>query len=157
VDANPDLPRHAAPGVEVTISADLTLQEIPEGIADCVFISNVLEHLADYTEVLRLLSAVWRTLKPGGAAMILQPNFRLIPRRYFDFIDHRTILTDASLVEALEVTGFRIEELRVRFLPFTSKSALPKWPWLVALYVRLPPLQWLLGGQTFVRAVRPPG
>ena len=43
-------------------------------------------------------------------------------------------------------------EERVRFLPFTSKSALPKWPWLVQLYLRLRPAQWLFGKQTFVVA-----
>jgi hypothetical protein len=40
----------------------------------------------------------------------------------------------------------------VRFLPFTSKSRLPKWGWLVALYLRLRPAQWLFGKQTFVVA-----
>ena len=87
--------------------------------------------------------------------MVLQPNFRLEPRRYFDFLDHQVVLTDSSLVEALETAGFRIAELRVRFLPFTSKSRVPKWEWAVRLYLRLPPVQWLLGKQTFARGVRP--
>jgi hypothetical protein len=50
------------------------------------------------------------------------------------------------------VTGFRVLERRLRFLPFTSKSALPKWSWLVRAYLAVPPAQWLFGGQTFVRA-----
>jgi len=87
--------------------------------------------------------------------MILQPNFRLAAKRYFDFLDRRVILTDKSLVEALEVVGFEIRELRTRGLPFTSKSALPKWEWAVSLYLRLRPAQWLLGKQTYVGAVRP--
>lgn len=45
-------------------------------------------------------------LEPGGTLLVLQPNFRLAPRRYFDFIDHQVILTDRSLVEALSVAGF---------------------------------------------------
>ena len=56
---------------------------------------------------------------------------------------------------AAEVVGLEVQELRRRFLPFTSKSALPKWPLAVALYLRLPPLQWLLAGQSFLLAARP--
>jgi ubiquinone/menaquinone biosynthesis C-methylase UbiE len=154
VDANPDLPLRAAPGVETVVSSDLRLRELPDGTVDCVFLSNFLEHLDDYLAALTLLTAVNRVLRPGGSVMILQPNFRLVPRRYFDFVDHRLILTDASLVEALEVTGFTIREMRVRFLPYTSKSRLPKLPWLVRIYLWLRPAQWLLGGQTFVRGVK---
>jgi hypothetical protein len=42
-----------------------------------------------------------------------------------------------------------------RFLPYTTKSALPSWPVLVRLYLRCPPLQWLLGRQMFIVAVKP--
>jgi SAM-dependent methyltransferase len=152
VDANPDVLHHADPGIEVVISSDPVLGEIPAQTADCVFVSNVLEHLPDFVAVLRLLAAVRRILKPRGTVMILQPNFRLVPGEYFSFLDHRVILTDKSLIEAVEVTGFRVLERRVRFLPFTSKSALPKWSWLVRAYLAVPPAQWLFGGQTFVRA-----
>jgi SAM-dependent methyltransferase len=156
VDANPDLPRHAAPGVETIVTDDLSLHEISDESLGCVFLSNFLEHLPDHLAVLRLLATVYRKLRVGGSLMILQPNFRLEPRRYFDFLDHRMILTDASLVEALETAGFRIAELEARFLPFTSKSRMPKWEWAVRLYLRVPPARWLLGKQTFVRGIRPP-
>lgn len=155
LDANPDTGRRAGDGVEVILAEDLSLREVPDGSVGHVFLSNFLEHLDGYRAVLALLAAVWRKLEPGGTVLILQPNFRLIPHRYFDFIDHQTILTDRSLVEALTVVGFEVRELRRRFLPFTSKSVLPKWPWLIALYLRLTPLQWLLGKQTFVVAARP--
>ncbi|MCL4808604.1 MAG: methyltransferase domain-containing protein [Thermoanaerobaculia bacterium] len=154
VDANPTLARSAGAGVEAVVDGDVDLPSIPDGTADTVFMSNFLEHLASPAEVLRVLCAARRILRPGGELLVLQPNFRLCPGRYFDFVDHIVVLTDRSLVEGLEATGFRIRELRVRFLPFTSKSSLPKWPWAVALYLRVRPLQWLLGGQTFVRAVR---
>jgi SAM-dependent methyltransferase len=157
VDANPDLSAHAGPGVEAIVSDDLSLPAVDDGTLGHAFVSNFLEHLADHLEVLRLLQTLYRKLRPGGSLMILQPNFRLEPRRYFDFLDHRVILTDASLVEALEVVGFQIEELRVRFLPFTSKSRLPKWQWLVGLYLRLRPAQWLAGKQTYVCARKPTG
>lgn len=157
LDANPAVVARGAPGVETLVTRDLSLGELPDGGVGHVFVSNFLEHLPDYLAVLRLLATIFRKLEPGGSLLILQPNFRLAPTRYFDFVDHRVILTDASLVEALEVSGFTIQELRPRFLPFTSKSALPKWEWLVSLYLRLPPVQWLVGRQTFVAAVKPAG
>jgi SAM-dependent methyltransferase len=155
LDANPDLLTYAAPGVEALVTQDLSLREVADGSVDHAFLSNVLEHLPDYLAILELLAAIHRKLRPGGSLMVLQPNFRLAPLRYFDFVDHRVILTDASLVEALEVAGFEVREVRARFLPFTSKSSLPKRAWMVSLYLRLRPAQWLLGAQSFVRAVKP--
>ena len=155
LDANPDLARFAAPGVEAVVASDLSLREIADGSVGHVFLSNFLEHLPDYRAVLDLLGTLRRKLEPGGTLLVLQPNFRLAPRRYFDFIDHQTVLTDRSLVEALTVTGYEIRELRARFLPLTGKSALPKWPLAISLYLRLRPLQWLLAGQSFVAAARP--
>ena len=154
LDANPELPRHAAAGVETIVTDDLSLRQIPPGSIGCVFVSNFLEHLEDHLAVLRLMGAVHRVLRPGGSLLVLQPNFRLEPRRYFDFLDHRVILTDASLREALEVAGFRVAEMRARFLPFTSKSRVPKWEWAVRLYLLLRPAQWLLGRQTFAHAIK---
>lgn len=154
LDVNPEVVRFAAPGVRTVVTADLSLSDFADRSLDHVFVSNVLEHLPDYLAVLTLLSQIRRVLVAGGTLLVLQPNFRLAPRRYFDFIDHRVILTDASLREALTSTGFEIRETRVRFLPFTSKSRIPKWPWLVALYLRLKPAQWLFGKQTFMVAAR---
>jgi SAM-dependent methyltransferase len=155
LDANPDVARFAAPGVEAVVASDLSLREIADGSVGHAFLSNFLEHLPDYRAVLDLLATLRRKLEPGGTLLVLQPNFRLAPRRYFDFIDHQTVLTDRSLVEALTVTGYEIRELRARFLPLTGKSALPKWPLAISLYLRLRPLQWLLAGQSFVAAARP--
>lgn len=155
IDANPRMRTKAAGGVETYLSTDLDLRELDGISVDHVFLSNFLEHLPDSGTVLRLLLRIHDVLEPGGSLLLLQPNFRLCPKVYFDFIDHLTILTDASLVEALEVCGFEIVEKRTRFLPFTSKSRLPQRPWMVRLYLRVPPAQWLLGKQTFIVARRP--
>ena len=40
------------------------------------------------------------------------------------------------------------------FLPYTFKSRLPSWPWLVRLYLALPPAQWFFGKQMFLVARR---
>lgn len=155
LDANPDVRDHAAEGVETIVVSDLSLDEIGDGSIDYIFLSNFLEHLPDYLSVLDLLARIHRKLVPGGALLILQPNYRLASARYFDFVDHSMILTEASLQEALTAVGFQIKELKTRFLPFTSKSRMPRWPWLVAAYLRLPPAQWLFGKQTFVAATTP--
>jgi len=152
-DANPEIRNHADPEVEVVISNDLTFPQIRDGELTHVFMSNFLEHLPSSDEVLNLLSALKRKLGPDGSLLILQPNFRYTGAAYFDFIDHHVVLTDRSLVEALESTGYRIEYLARRFLPYTSKSRLPKSPALVRLYLKLPILWKLFGQQTFVVAV----
>ena len=152
IDANPNLVNFAATGVEAIVTQDLSLTEVPGGSVGHAFLSNVLEHMPDFLGVLGLLGAIHAKLEPLGTLLILQPNFRLLSGRYFDFIDHQVILTDASLREALESVGFEIVEQRIRFLPYTSKSALPKWPWLVRLYLKLRPAQWLFGKQTFIVA-----
>lgn len=155
LDANPDVRLHAAAGVEPLVTSNLLLEEIGDGTIDYVFVSNFLEHLPDYLSVLDLLDRIRRKLVPGGVLLVLQPNYRLASAHYFDFVDHTMILTEASLQEALTAVGFQIKELRTRFLPFTSKSRMPQWPWLVAAYLRFPPAQWLLGKQTFVAAATP--
>lgn len=87
-------------------------------------------------------------LRPGGRLIVLQPNIRLVGAAYSDFIDHEVALTERSLVEAAETAGFRMEQLVVRFLPYTTKSHLPQHPMLVRAYLRLR-LAWrFLGGQT---------
>jgi hypothetical protein len=57
--------------------------------------------------------------------------------------------------EALGVAGYEVVECRARFLPYTTKSKLPQWSWLVRLYLALPPAQWLMGKQMLVVAQRP--
>jgi len=95
---------------------------------------------------------VARVLRPGGRFLILQPNWRYCYRDYWMFFDHVTALDHHSLVEALETSGFRAVETIPRFLPYTTKSRLPKSLALLRLYLRLP-LAWrLFGGQAFVVA-----
>ena len=50
--------------------------------------------------------------------------------------------------------GFTIEEVRPRFLPYTTKSRLPKSGFLLKIYLRLPPLHLLMGKQMFLVAAR---
>jgi len=88
-------------------------------------------------------------------SLVLQPNIRYAFKVYWDFFDHNLPLSHASMLEALALCGFETETVRPRFLPYSTKSALPSWPILVRLYLRCPALHRLLGKQMFIVAVRP--
>jgi hypothetical protein len=88
--------------------------------------------------------------------MILQPNIRYLPGRYWDYLDHHTPLTHLSMIEALKLSGLSPRQVIPRFLPYTVKSRLPRSTLFVRLYLRLPFLWSVFGGQMFLVAVRQP-
>ena len=114
------------------------LDDIPQGSADIVFASNLFEHLSSKDELLATLREVWRTLRPGGKLLILQPNIRYAYREYWDFLDHHLALSHESMGEALELAGFTVVECRPRFMPYSTKSKLPQSPLLLRIYLRVP-------------------
>ncbi len=156
VDLNPDTKRFAAPGVEVH---QLTLEHLTEAVepatVDLAFASNVFEHLRGPDALLKVLANVRAVLRPGGRIMIMQPNVRLVGGAFWDFFDHTLPLSERGMTEALEVAGLCVVECRARFLPYTTKSRLPQWAFLVRLYLRFRPAQYLLGKQMLVVAERP--
>ena len=156
VDLNPEMPRFAAPGVETHVASlsELTALLAPESL-DVAFASNVFEHLRSPDALLDLLFALRVLLRPGGRLVVLQPNVRVVGGAFWDFVDHTLPLTDKGMVEALTVAGLRIVERRARFLPYTTKSRLPRGTWLVRSYLAFPPAQWLLGKQMLIVAERP--
>lgn len=126
------------------------ISSVPSAYFDVVFMSNFLEHLPTADSVIEMLAQAHAVLRPGGRLVILQPNIRYVGAAYWDFIDHRTALTEHSLVEAARAAGFEVERLSSRFLPYTTKSRLPRARWLVRLYLRTP-LAWrILGKQTLL-------
>jgi SAM-dependent methyltransferase len=133
---------------------DLSLKNIPNEYFDWVFISNFLEHLENGKHVIDLLKRVNELLKYGGGIIILQPNYRLLGAAYFDFIDHKTILTEKSIEEALSISGFKINKKIIRFLPYTTKSHIPKNAFLVRLYLLIRPLWLLFGKQSLFIATK---
>ena len=152
VDLNARVSEFAAPGVEWLQESCTELGSIADNSVDVVFMSNFLEHLPSKQVVLDTLATTRRILRQGGLAIILQPNIRLLPGKYWDYFDHHTPLTDKSLVEAVTMLDMQPVRVIARFLPYTTKSVLPQWPWLVKLYLRLPFAWWLLGKQSLVVA-----
>ncbi|MEQ1757677.1 MAG: class I SAM-dependent methyltransferase [Vicinamibacterales bacterium] len=139
VDAWPDFVNFAATGVQaVVLDATVHLRTVGEGSYDVVLASNVLEHFSPDTAA-SVVSDVAAVLKPGGRVILIQPNFRLAWRRYFDDYTHRAIFTDVSLPALLASRGLRTELVEPRFLPYSMReTALPVRPWLVSAYLRSP-------------------
>jgi SAM-dependent methyltransferase len=151
VDLNPETRLCAAPDVVVhEIDAERLGEVIPPAHFDAAFMSNFLEHCRTREQVLAVLRAVATVLKPGGRVLILGPNFRYCTRDYYDYFDHHLPLTEKSVAEALRLAGFDVELAQPRTLPYTFRSRLPSWPWLVWLYLRLPWLWRFFGAQFFL-------
>ncbi|HEY0179046.1 MAG TPA: class I SAM-dependent methyltransferase [Dokdonella sp.] len=154
VDLNPDVRRFAAPDVRVINASCTAIGELAGASVDAVFMSNFLEHLPSKALVLDTLREAHRILRDGGRVIVLQPNIRFLPGEYWDYFDHYTPLTDRSLVEAVQLAGFAPEVVIPRFLPYTTKSRLPKAAVLVRWYLKLPPAWRLLGKQALVVATK---
>lgn len=140
VDVSPELPKHAAAGVIHMQAPAWDLRGIPDAGVDVVHASNLFEHFDD-EELARVMGEVRRVLKPGGTLILLQPNFRLCVKRYFDDPTHKKVFTDASLRDFLVSHGFRIVLAKPRFLPFSLRSRpglIPPLPILARLYLRSP-------------------
>jgi SAM-dependent methyltransferase len=156
IDLNPETRQHAAADVVVHLAAaESVAKVVPTSYFDTAFMSNFLEHCRSREHVLDVLRSVWSVLRPGGSLLILGPNFRYCLKQYFDYFDHYLPLTEKAVVEALQLTGFRVEIVQARTLPFTFRSRLPSWPWLVKLYLRLPIFWRLFGAQFFLVGRKP--
>jgi SAM-dependent methyltransferase len=157
-----DLSEHARilenQGIETYIVPATEFSHRLDSPVDTVFMSNFLEHLPSKKLVLDVLAECHNALRPGGQVLILQPNIRYTGPAYWDYIDHHIALTEHSLTEALEISGFKIVEMIPRFLPYTAKSTVghlasgQRTRMMVSLYLKNPWLWKLLGQQTFVSA-----
>lgn len=151
-DANPGLPELVPAPIEAQVGDVTDLSRFDDATFDAAFASNLLEHLP-WEALERAVAEVHRVVKPRGRLILVQPNFRLKPKEYFDDYTHRTIFTDRSLVDFLNASGFRVEHVEPRFLPLTMKSRLSFGHALVPWYLRLPYRP--LAGQMLVVAERP--
>ena len=143
----------AAAGHVRAVVADATdLRELEDSSFDVVFASNLLEHLERALSD-RLLAEAVRVLRPGGRLILLQPNFRLQPGRYFDDYTHVAIFTDQSLRDYLAAAGWHVEHVAPRFLPLSMRSRGSSLSFLVPWYLRSPVKP--MAGQMLVVARRP--
>ena len=137
MDIDATVQRAVASHVTPVVGDCTDLSVFKDASFDVVFASNLLEHL-HRPDSSRLLAEARRVLRPGGRLMLLQPNFRLNPGRYFDDFTHVAIFTDQSLSDYLVTEGFALDHVAARFLPLTLKSRGSQLTFLVPWYLRSP-------------------
>jgi SAM-dependent methyltransferase len=150
LDLNPDAAARLAPGVKLLPADAAGPWPLADGLLDCVFTSNFLEHLPDKAAVTRCLREAHRCLKPGGRLVCMGPNIRVLHGRYWDFFDHHTPLSDLSLKEAMELRGFAVHTCIARFLPYTMSGGHQPPLWMLRAYLAMPWVWPLFGGQFLV-------
>ena len=124
---------------------------------DVVFTSNFFEHLPDKVALSRTLSQAWQCLRTNGLLIAMGPNIKFTNGAYWDFFDHNLALTELSLKEALEITGFVSETVIDRFLSYTMVNA-PHYPIsFLKMYLRFPLLWRWLGKQFLIVATKTKG
>lgn len=127
----------AAPGVETIVGSADDLQGVAGASVNLIFASNLLEHLT-HEQIDRLTAEAQRVLVPGGRLVLVQPNFRLCAKNYFDDYTHVSIWSDISMSAYLESRGWKLERVEGRFLPLTVKSRLPVSATLIKAYLKSP-------------------
>jgi SAM-dependent methyltransferase len=153
LDLNPDIVAYADPGVETIVGKSESIQSLSDASVNVVFASNFFEHLSRES-IVATIQEVDRVLIPGGKFIILQPNIRYSSKNYWMFFDHITPIDDRALVEVLKVNHFRVPTDIPRFLPYTTKSSLPKSLLLLKLYLKIK-LAWpFFGQQAFIIAIK---
>jgi len=116
---------------------------------DFVFVSNFFEHL-ERKKLDKVLKGILRVLKPSGRLIVIQPNFKYCFREYFDDYTHLSVFTDKSFNDYLESSGFIVEKILPKFIPFSLKTKLGFFYRFIGLYLILPFKP--LAGQMFVVA-----
>jgi len=140
VDSSEELTRYATEEVQAIRTAAWDCVGIADGSVDVVHASNLLEHFDD-DELAKTMAEIRRILKPKGKLILLQPNFRLSIKHYFDDPTHKKVFTDAALGHFLESHGFDVVLARPRFLPFSMRSRpsmIPVMPWMIRAYISSP-------------------
>lgn len=154
LDLNPATTQKAASGVRV-ISHDVTKPwPIASESMDVVFSSNFFEHLPSKGNLHHCFAEIHRVLRPAGTLLTMGPNIRYCANVYWDFFDHLLPLSDRSMVEGLEISGFKPEVVVPRFLPFTMKGKPAPPPFLVRMYLAFPVFWPLFGKQFLIQAVK---
>ncbi len=156
IDLNPSVADRLDPAVALHVQRANDPWPLADGSLDLVFTSNFLEHLPGPEAVMATLAEAHRCLRPGGRIICMGPNIRVVNGTYWDFFDHVVPLTERSMDEALELSGFETESAIARFVPYTMVGKPPAPAAFVRLYLRCRPVWRLLGGQFLVVARKPP-
>lgn len=149
IDLNPDTTKYLNKNITFYSQSSTKMKSIKNNLIDKIFVSNFFEHIKR-EDIVETIKEFKRTLKSGGEVLILQPNIRFCTKDYWMFFDHVTPIDDRALEEIFSSYNFRLKRRILRFLPYTTKSKLPKSPLLVKFYLKLPILWRIFGQQSFL-------
>jgi len=149
IDLNPDSSKYLDKSVTFYRESSINIKPLKKKFIDKIFVSNFFEHI-NRDEIMLTIKECFRVLKKGGQILILQPNIRFCEKDYWMFFDHITPIDDRALTEAFLSNGFILKKLILRFLPYTTKSRLPKSDIFIRLYLKLPFLWRIFGRQSFL-------
>ncbi|SRR5260221_1990580 len=147
-DINPDSKKFVKSNVTFLLGRSTKIS-LKNSTVDKIFISNFFEHIT-HEEITKTIKECYRILKSSGQVIVLQPNIRFCSKDYWMFFDHITPIDDRGLTEAFEIARLRQIYKIEKFLPFTTKSAVPQHPLLIRLYLLFPFLWVLMGKQSFL-------
>jgi len=137
VDLWPGVVDAVGPGVEAHVGTAQDLGFLEDDSVDAVIASNLVEHLT-HAQFDEMLSEADRILSVGGKVVLIQPNFRLAYKRYFDDFTHVTMWSEVSLADFFTSRGWEIERVQARYMPFSVKSRLPVSRLLIRCYLASP-------------------
>ena len=136
IDISPELSKFAGGSVIKINRGGWNFYEIPDISVNVVHASNFLEHFGD-KELEKIMKEIKRILELKGKLILMQPNYRLSAKNYFDDPTHKKIFSDTSLEGFLLSHNFKILLKMPRFLPFSMHSNSPLIPdFLLPLIVR---------------------
>jgi ubiquinone/menaquinone biosynthesis C-methylase UbiE len=137
VDIWPGIENHKSGDIETFVSDVTSIPFVADKSTDLIFASNLVEHLTR-EQTLQMLEECARIISKNGYLILVQPNFRLSYKKYFDDYTHVAIWTDTGMVAFLESLGWTVAKAQGKFLPLTVKSKFPVSSLLIRVYLRSP-------------------
>jgi len=155
MDLNPDTKNKVNSDVELLLQDCSQEWSLKANSLDVVFSSNFFEHLPDKAALGRTLDEAFRCLKPGGRIICMGPNIKCVPGAYWDFWDHYLPLTELSLKEGMELSGFQVPVCKEKFMPYSMSQGFNPPLFLIGIYLSFP-LFWKISGKQFLVVGRKP-
>jgi SAM-dependent methyltransferase len=155
IDLNPESGNFLNSDIRYINQDVFSALELIKDSVDIIFISNFLEHLNTKNDLMFFLKLCYGSLKSGGKLLIVGPNIRYLPGIYWDFMDHHLALSHHTVTEALELSGFKINNVISKFLPHSERgSSLPN-PFIPWIYIKIPFLWRFFGKQFYIVSRKP--